>query len=190
MNRTSFALRIVFVAALAVVVSQPIAYGNSITTETLNTAALVGSPAGPFSLALVFTDGSGLGDANNTATLSNFSFGGGSAGSVITTLGGVSGDLGSSVSMLDSSFFNLFVASFVPGSSLSFLMDLTTNVDAGGIPDELSLVLFQGDGLPVPTSDPSGVDSLLRVDINSGQPTVSTFVLAVPEPSSLLLVLA
>jgi hypothetical protein len=47
---------------------------------TFNTSALTslpGSSGGPFELALVFTDGSGTGDGNNTITLSDFNLGGG-----------------------------------------------------------------------------------------------------------------
>src|ERR1035437_1455650 len=46
---------------------------------TLDTAPLVGHPAGPFVVFLEFTDGSGIGDANNTVTLSGLDFSGGSA---------------------------------------------------------------------------------------------------------------
>lgn len=50
-----------------------------ISNISLNTAPLVGHPAGPFSIFLVFTDGDGIGDGNNTVTISNVTFGGGSA---------------------------------------------------------------------------------------------------------------
>jgi len=166
---------------------------------SLDTSAL----SGPFELAFVFTDGSGAGDANNTVTLSNFLFGGGSAGAVDTSLstGGVSGDLTSVVSLADSAFLNIFASSFTPGSLLSFDFGLTANVDPGGTPDQFSLVLLQADGTPVATEDPSGIDSLLTVNIDSSSPAFNVFAseltpapvvtesAAVPEPSILLLLI-
>lgn len=193
MRKTTVTRSAMVLAALLIAAGQQVAYGDIVTTEVFDTSALISSSAGPFELAFVLTDGSGTGDGNNTVTLSNFLFGvGGSAGSVDTSLstGGVSGDLASGVSLVDSSFLNIFASSFTPGSLLSFRLGLTTNVDPGGTPDELSLVLLQGSGppLPVPTTDPSGLDSFLTVNIDSTQPTVSTFALAIPEPSSLLLI--
>jgi len=163
---------------------------------SLDTSAL----SGPFELAFVFTDGSGAGDANNTVTLSNFVFGGGSAGAVDTSLstGGVSGDLISGVSLVDSAFLTIFASSFTPGCLLSFDFGLTTNVDAGGTPDQFSLALLHSDGTPVTTEDPS-TDSLLTVNIDSSSPPFSVFAseltpapivtvsASVAEPSGLLL---
>jgi hypothetical protein len=91
----------------------------------------------------------------------------------------------------------------MPGSLLSFEFGLTTNVDAGGTPDEFSLALLQQDGTVVNTADPSGANALLIVDIDSGRPTFNTFAsdltpaaivtqsAALPEPpTSLLLAVA
>ena len=175
------------------------AYADIITgSVSLDTSAL----SGPFELAFIFTDGSGTGDANNTVTLGNFLFGaGGSAGTVDASLsfGGESGDLTSGVSLIDSFFLNIFASSFTPGSLLSFDFGLTTNVDAGGTPDQFSLVLLQADGSVVNTEDPSGANSLLTVNLDSAHPAISTFAsdltpaaivtesTAAPEPPSLLL---
>ena len=186
MKRTRYGFSAVVIAALLIAAGQQAAYGNVVTTETFDTSALVGNPAGPFSVALVFIDGSGTGDGNNMITLSSFSFGGGSAGAVSSLVGGVIGDLTSSVSLSDTSFFNQFVSSFTPGTTLSFLLDLTTNLETPA-PDEFSLVLLQGNSSPMPTADPNGLDSLLTVEISSSQPTITTFPLAIPEPATLLL---
>jgi len=168
---------------------------------SLDTSLLIGSAAGPFELAFILTDGSGTSDANNTITLSNFAFGGGSAGATDNTLsgGGESGSLLSGVSLIDSSFFNVFASSFTPGNTLSFLLSLTTNVDAAA-PDQFSFILLQGDGSAVNTSDSSGANSLLTVNIDSSSPSIATFAsdltpapiisATVPEPPSGLLMAA
>lgn len=186
MKMTRYGFSAIVVAAVLLIAAQPPAYGNLVTTEILDTSALIGNPEGPFSIAMLFTDGSGTGDGNNTVTLSNFAFGGGSAGPVSLLVGGASGDLTSSVSLSDTSFFNEFISSFTPGTKLSFLLNLTTNQEIPA-PDEFSLLLLRGNGSPVPTADPSGLNSLLTVEISSSQPTVTTFPLAIREPATFLL---
>src|SRR5438093_498248 len=197
MKRTLLGILVTVVLALAMATSQRPAQAGIISgSVSLDTSALSGS----FELAFILTDGSGTGDANNTVTLSNFLFGvGGSAGVVDTLLstGGVSGDLTSSVSLVDSAFLNIFASSFTAGSLLSFDFDLTTNVDAGGTPDQFSLTLLQSDGTVINTDDPSGANSLLTVNLDSAHPAFNVFASeltpapivtefsASPEPSSL-----
>lgn len=197
MKRATMAMVIPLVAAL-LADGHPARAGILAASASLDTSGLVG----PFELAFVFTDGGGSGDANNTVTLNNFLFGGGSAGSVDTSLsfGGESGDLSSGVVLVDSFFVNIFASSFTPGSALSFDFSLTTNVDAGGTPDQFSFELLHSDGTSVNTTDPSGANSLLTVNLDSAHPSVTTFASeltpavivveagAAPEPSSLALI--
>ena len=49
---------------------------SSITVQ-VDTSALEQSSSGPFQLAFALVDASGAGDANNTASLTSFSLGGG-----------------------------------------------------------------------------------------------------------------
>lgn len=114
------------------------ASGDMIYNVSLDTAPLVGHTAGPFYVELSFTDGSGVDDANNTITVSNISFGGGSALGSALGVGGASGSLESGVTIIDNTFLSLFYEQFAPGLQLSFSLDLTTNDDAGGIPDRFS----------------------------------------------------
>ena len=201
MKRARLALLATALLALVITVAHHPAHAGLITgSVSLDTSAL----SGPFELVFVFTDGSGTGDANNTVTLSNFLFGvGGSAGSVDTVLstGGVSGDLSTGVSLVDSAFLNIFASSFTPGSLLSFDFGLTTNVDAGGTPDQLSLAPLDSEGTVVNTEDPSNANSLLTVNIDSANPAISAFAsdltpapivtesVVVPEPPGLLLLI-
>lgn len=212
-NKIQFAAWILLMATAGIGPAQ----ADTVFTVTLNTAPLVGSPgssAGPFSLAFQLTDGSGLGDANNTATISDFQFGSvGSAGAcpaACTVFGGASGDIGSTVVLTDSGFFNALLEGFTPGDSLSFLVDLTTNLDSGSVPDAFAFSILDGSGFSVPTLDPSGADTLLTVNLDSANPGILTYatdasrltngvslsigaplvgppVSSVPEPNSLLL---
>ena len=101
---------------------------------TINTSSLEGS--GAFGLAFQLADGSGTGDANNTVILSNFKFGGGSAGAVDLTAGGAGGNMTSTITLTDSDpFFNAFAQNFTPGTSLMFQASMTNNADVGPFDD-------------------------------------------------------
>ena len=187
----------------------PVSAG-AIYDVVIDTVPMIGHPAGPFTLDLQFIDGSGAGDANNTAVLGNFTFGGGSPAGSAAGIGGVSGDLASSVQMIDSSFFNEFDQSFNPGASLSFRLAVSTNPDIGS-PDELSLAILDSSGFEIPTLGPG--NALLTVNIGAGTAAAAGFatestrsppaggppimiaapritaVSAVPEPATLLLFL-
>ena len=110
--------------------STPVIY-----TVTVNTAPLVGHLAGPFSILFALTDGSGLGEANNTITLTNVDFGGGNGFGTVGIIGGASGSLENGVLMTDSSPVNYFSESFTPGQTLRFTVTLTAADDAAGLPD-------------------------------------------------------
>jgi hypothetical protein len=186
-----------FVLALMLALAQqrPAHAGIINGSVSLDTSGL----SGIFELGFVLIDGSGTGDANNTVTLGNFGFGGGSAGTVDTlaTTAGASGDFASGVTIVDSEFFNEFAQTFTAGTVLTFDFGLTTNVDAGGTPDQFSLALFQSDGTPIPSSDASG--ALFVANIDSAQPAflgfeteltpvpIVTFAASAPEPSTVAL---
>jgi len=141
---------------------------------TLDTAPLVGHPAGPFSILFAFTDGNGVGDANNTVTISNVQFGGGSALGSPIVLGGASGSLETGVTITDSSFLSFSSEGFVPGSQLSFSVSVTLNDDAGGIPDRLTFSIVDYFGVPVPTLAPVG-DYFMGVDLRSTGPVFDAY---------------
>ena len=175
MKKTGFAVAALLISAAGGL------RADTIFTVTMNTTALTvapGSVAGPFSMFFQLTDGSGLNDANNTATISNFQFGGGSAGvcpASCTASGGASGNAASSIVLADTAFFNALDQGFTPGSSLSFQVDLTTNVDSGGTPDLFSFSLLDNSGFSLPTLDPTGADSLLTVNLDSASPAILTY---------------
>jgi len=142
---------------------------------TLNTGPLIGDPAGPFSIGFEFADGSGIGDGNNALFMSNFNFGAGGPAGLPLTFGTVGGDLSSSVVMTDAAPDSIFVQSFVPGNTLSFVLDMTTNVDAGPTPDEFIMSILDNTFTPIPTTAGSPLNPFLVIDIDSSNPTVQTF---------------
>jgi hypothetical protein len=188
------------------------AYANSISTYQVNfnTSSLVGNTAGPFYIGLELVDGSGVGDGNNTVTLSGFNFSDGSALGGPVVFGGATGSLETGVSITDNSFVDIFSEQFAPGLTLSFTLTLTNNDDPGGIPDGLTLFLVDSSGVPLPTLAPSG-DYFLTSALGSGGPVFNAYgsdstraptggspvsipvptiaeVTSVPEPPSLYLI--
>jgi len=152
----------------------PLASASIIFNVSLDTSPLIGDPAAPFALEFQFNDGSGLGDGNNTLVLDNFSFGaGGAAVDPPSNVGGVSGSVGTSVSFVDNEFFNQFIQPFTPGDLLTFRVSLSTNVDAGGTPDEFSFAILDSSFTEIPTL--GGFDSLLVLDVDSANPTPQVF---------------
>ncbi len=158
---------------------------------TFDTSSLIGG--GTFSLDLQFADGEGgiIGDSNNTVTLSGFNFGvGGSVVGAPILDGGASGNVSTTVSLTDSAFFNSLIQSFVAGNQLSFNLEFTANPEAGVTPDQFSFYIFGSDGLNRRTTDPFGLNALVRLDINV-EPTTNVFALEatspVPEPATMIL---
>ena len=189
----------ILVATLFFVLRPSNAWADGVSVNvSVNTSSLASNPQAE--IIFVLTDGSGLGDANNTAALGNFAFGnGGSAGGVdaANTGGGATGNLASGALLTDSAFTNTFAAFFAAGTQLSFVLNLTTNVDAGATPDQFSFLILEPSGNPIPSSDPTGFDNLVSINLDSANPTVQSYSGLVkvtpvetpptPEPSSALL---
>jgi len=197
-------------ALLTALVASAPALAATVYDISLNTSPLT-NPTDGYSLFFQFTDGSGLNDANNTVTLSGFAFSGGNALAGAQAFGGASGDLTGTIILTDSEFFNAITQPFTPGAVLSFLLDLTTNVDSGGVPDVFAMSILDGNGNEIPTLDDSGANTLVTISIDSpltiqtfgsdpntitstgnliamGAPAVTPAdVSSVPEPSSLML---
>jgi hypothetical protein len=153
---------------------------DEIFTVTLNTAPLTtaaDSAAGPFSLAFQLAQGDPS-NPLNTATVSDFAFGGGSAAACpanCTTFGGVTGDATSSIGLSTSDGFEAIIQAFTPGSQLSFQVDVSTNINTGVAPDDFAFSLLDSTGFPIPTQDGSGADTFLTVLLNSSSPSVLTY---------------
>jgi len=141
-----------------------------------------GSASAPFALYFQLTDGSGANDGNNTVTLSSFSLADGTFTPGPFTFGGAAGDLTTIVTLTDTSFFSFFQQGFAfpagltPASRLlSFHVNMTTNVDPGGVPDVFAFSILDGTGFPIPTLDPLGTDTLITVTIDSANPFVAAY---------------
>ena len=160
----------------------------------VNTSALVGNTSAPFALDFQL-----IGGANNSVTISNFNFGGGSATSLTENYTGTaSGDLGSTVSLNDATtFVNEFFQGFTPGATLSFTVNVDTNIGSP-TPDTFSFAILDSSLMNITTNGLG--DSLLVVNIDGtsyGTMTSQTgsgtgafsgvSVTSVPEPSAALL---
>jgi hypothetical protein len=159
----------------------------SIATSALNLPA--NNANAPFSLDFQLNSGSTLN--NNSVSISNFNFSGGSGFGPATFIGGASGSLLGSVTLSDTGAFNEFFQTFTVGSSLSFDFTLTRKADAGPTPDAFSIAILDGNLFNVPTTGLG--DSLLLVNINGSTSTgvgtgsyqgVTLSITPVPEPAT------
>ncbi len=162
--------------------------------------------SGPSEIFFVLADVNFPASGGNTATLSNFAFGtGGSGGLVDTfnTFGDVTSgtNLANGATMVSDQFENDFAGFFTAGSQISFLLNLTTNLAPGAAgPDQFAIYITDPNGNFIGSSDPSGLDSLLLINIDSANPAVNSYstivsaspvgTVATPEPASLLLLAA
>src|ERR1700755_3278438 len=105
-----FVLLSALVAGAVVAGASPAAATSIAFHVQVNTAPLIGNPAGPFFLDFALTDGSGTLAAPNSVVVSNFNFGGGSAVGAPTLTPGASGSLATSVTLSDAA--NGFVEFF------------------------------------------------------------------------------
>ena len=141
---------------------------------SINTSSLSGNQILAFSLI------NGGGGVDNTVTLPDFAFGGGSPVPPVNYLGttGVSGDLGTAVTMDDSvSLYGgtaLFAEEFNPGTSLSFRLT-TTNNFAGTTPDAFSMSVC--DTSFNCYSDDPNTGAMLVLNLEGGTLTPSSFTL-------------
>lgn len=146
------------------------------------------------------------GDAGlaNSATLSNFETDADLFGS--TSFGGVSGQPTTTLLFETTDFFNSLEQELTFGTFIRFSLEISEGDSSGGIPDRLSIYLFDVffDAL-VTTSDPTGANSLFGVDFTgdigglavyaaTADPFVTWSVTApvvtpVPEPHGLLLLI-
>jgi len=162
----------IFAALLALA-----AHGRASVTYSVNidTAPLIGHPAGPFSIAFQLADGSGTGDGNNAAVISRFQFGaGGGPSGTPTVIGSAFGSLSSSVSLTDHGAVNFFAQTFTPGDTLTFSLTVTTNADAGGILDEFIFSILDNTLTPIPTMAGAPLDVFLSINL-APRPTVQTY---------------
>jgi hypothetical protein len=151
---------------------------------TLDTSALAGCNCG---LAFQFVDGSGnaVPDANNAVIVSGFQFGGGApVGSpfILSSVGFVTGSLDSgTVTMIDDQPFGYFAQQLTLGTTLSFLLQSTTNVDPGGVFDLFTFGITDNSFNYIPTTAGDGTDLLSLTLDDPDNPTVATYA---TDPSS------
>ena len=178
MNKRNLPIWIAALAALAFFWQPRPAYADQINlsfSPSFDTSTLTNQ--GPFDLAFVLTDGSGVGDQNTMVTLSNFNFGAGGSGSI------------SSLTISDTTFFNSIISPFMPGNQLSFSVQIASTSIDSPTPDFFEFLILQpSTGFPISTTDPSGNNFLIALNLDSASATPQVFApTPVPEPGTLVL---
>jgi hypothetical protein len=183
-----------FCCVAVLLLAAGMANADAMYDVTVDTHSLSSGTAAAFTL---FPGGAPV---TNTATISDITFGGGSAGtscpmSVQPCAQNSTGDLTTSIVLNDTAGNSQFIENFTPGSTLSFVLDLTTNAptDPTLFPDEFSFTLLDSNGIPLQDAD-AITGQYLSIEMDSANPTVLTQVPAVslntpkvPEPGTLVL---
>src|SRR5437763_1078466 len=131
------------------------AIAQDVYSVSVDTTSLVGHPGGPFTAVFAFTDGSGVGDANNTVTITNVTFGGGTALGFPSIFGGATGSLETQIALKDTVMPTFLLERFTPGSTLSFTVEASLQDDDGvPTPDGLTFYIMDHSGVPLPTKSP------------------------------------
>jgi hypothetical protein len=184
-----------FLAVVLAVFSRPASATPFAFTAVVNTAPLVGSALGPFSIDFQLN---GVGPLFNDVTIGNFQFGGGMPTGAATLIGGAAGSLGTSVTLSSSGgFLNEFYQEFVPGTTLRFDVFFAT-VNVNTPPDAFSFSILDGSLANIITN--GFADTLLYLNLASPVLQVTdvatagsitpfgvTAEVGVPEPVSLIL---
>jgi hypothetical protein len=169
---------------------------NLTYSVTLNLSSLNLASGGPFSLDFQLNTGSG--NVTNSVTLSNFVFTGGTATGTPVTFGSESGTLATDLILTNAGSGSEFTEALSSGiTQISFSVSQTPNseVVTSGTPvnDEFVVDIQDSNFSNVPTTDPSGANTLVESALNetatgtSIAGHVNEFSLAVvatPEPSS------
>ena len=142
-------------------------------TVTLNTASLIGNGNAPFSLDLVLGSGSQFPDTDNTVTFSSFVFTNGSVGATSYSNGGETGSMAATVKLTNSSEDNELAQQFSNTvTSIRFNVD-ETSVTNNPFPDQLDVAILDSSLNNIPTTDPSGGNTLVLENISTGQSLAS-----------------
>ena len=154
--------------------SSPKSRANLDYTVTLNTASLVGNVNAPFSLDFVLGSGSQFPDTDNTVTLSNFVFANGSVGATSYSNGGeTGGSMTGTVKLTNSSEDNELAQYFTNSvTSISFHVD-ETSVTNNPYPDQFDVAILDSGLNNIPTTDPSGGNTLVLENISTSQTLAS-----------------
>ena len=180
-------LAIAFVC-VAILGSRQTAAAAPLFVVDIDTSALAGTQA---DLAFDLVDGDGL--ANTTVTIETFA-----TDAVLGPASGtssVTGALPGLLSITDADFFNEALQSLSLGQFIRFVIN-ANSANAGPVADQLSLFLLGPGGVPLyATTDPTGADALLALDLTASSTSVTVFddatkVAAVPEPATLVLLAA
>lgn len=194
-NRTYIAFTFAALAAACALFGASNAKASVTYTINVNTSTLITNVTGPFALDFQFN-----GTAGNTATISNFNYGGGASTNspAGNTTGAAAGSLSGGTILLGATSgvdaFNEFYQGFTPGATFSFDVTLGTAVNPTDAPDQFFFSILDG-SLANITTDGLG-DSLASITIDpsltlssntgiGGFAGVTTTV--VPEPSAAVL---
>ena len=118
---------------------------------------------------MVLGSGSQTPNSDNTITLSNFIFTNGNVGAVSYSAGGETGSMSSTVTLTNSAQGNELAQQFSSGvTQIQFSVSMTSNTN-NPFPDQFDVAILDGGLNNVATTDPSMGNTLVSVDLSTGQ---------------------
>jgi hypothetical protein len=159
---------------------------------TFDTSTISG---GDYFLEFQLTDGDGV--LGSSVTLTNFTFGGGTAYLSVgpLPLGSYSGDPAAGLTLDDSAGLTDILWGFRAGTSITFDLATSWSSTSGDplswSPDRFNFLILQTDGItPLSTTDPSGLNLLATAEATGAPEVFELDAAPVPEPSTVLLLAA
>jgi hypothetical protein len=181
--------RILFIGAcLAALLAGHTAHAqNRLLQVTVSTSALISDSADePFSLDFqwvnpITTTGHPP-STDDVVTLSNFTFGGGSAintgGSIYRSGPSVTGSLGSTISLDDTATAGTyeFAQEFNPGSTLTFNLSIPTTGQPGNTPEAFYFAIQNENDVNLATTAPDATGSLVEASVPNAPNLTNTAI--------------
>ncbi len=159
-----------WIAAAAIIGlwGSPLLRADAIYTVTIGTSPISGTNG-----FLAFDLTGGIPFQNNTATVTSFSSD--ATLGVASTSGDVTGSLKPGpLTLKADQFFNEWLQPVKFGTSATFVLDVTAAFALGSTPDSFAFFLLDPTQNPLPTSDPSGANSVFAIDLTGAGPQVFT----------------
>ena len=155
-------------AALFGLLGSPRLHAGTLYNVSISTAPVVGTTG-----YLAFDLVGGIPFQDNTVKVTGFS--------TNATLGSasISGDVAGSLTpgpltLIADQFFNEWLQPVTFGTSITFVLDVTTTYTTGSTPDSFGFFLLAPTQNPFPTSDPSATNSVFAIDLMGTAPQVFT----------------
>jgi hypothetical protein len=146
----------------------------------IDTSSLNGTPV---ALAFDFINGDDV--ANNSVLIRYFGTDSTFDTGLSSSLGSVSGDLDTHLTLNDADFLNEYLQPMVLGNAIEFRIETSQVYLQNSVPDAFSFFILDGTNfLPLfPTNDPTGANALFVLDLDDSPTGLAVYNASTPGPT-------